>query len=133
MTRAPSACACPATRAVPSPSSISSTTLSWKPGYRASLDSGASTIELARLATVAQNTGEDWSNVKLTLSTSQPRQSPVGREAQPWLLSWTRPAPQDFAPAQYAAPPRRACLGAGRGDGQPQQGPARRYRQQHAG
>lgn len=79
----------------------------WKPGYRASLDSGASTIELARLATVAQNTGEDWSNVKLTLSTSQPRQSPVGREAQPWLLSWTRPAPQGYAAAQYApsAPP----------------------------
>lgn len=74
----------------------------WKPAYRASLDSSASTVELARLATVAQNTGEDWSNVKLTLSTSQPRRSPVGREVQPWLVSW-----QPFQPA-YAmagAPP----------------------------
>jgi uncharacterized protein (TIGR02231 family) len=78
----------------------------WKPGYRASLDSGTSMVELARLATVAQNTGEDWSNVKLTLSTSQPRQSPVGREAQPWLLTWNRPEPKG-AVMQYSpsAPP----------------------------
>jgi uncharacterized protein (TIGR02231 family) len=79
----------------------------WKPGYRASLDSAASSIELARLATVAQNTGEDWSNVKLTLSTGQPRQSPVGREAQPWLLSWKErqqepAAMKMFAPAAPA-------------------------------
>lgn len=81
----------------------------WKPGYRASLDSTASTVELARMATVAQSTGEDWSNVKLTLSTSQPRQSPVGREAQPWLLSWRAPQPmaayaQDAMKAAPAAP-----------------------------
>ena len=60
----------------------------WKPGYRAGLDAAASTVDLERLATIAQNTGEDWSNVRMTLSTSQPRHSPVGREPQPWLLSW---------------------------------------------
>jgi len=65
----------------------------WKPGYRAGLDSAASTVDLERLATIAQNTGEDWSNIKLTLSTSQPRQSPTGREPQPWLLSWQPPRP----------------------------------------
>lgn len=65
----------------------------WKPGYRAALDSAASTIALERLASIAQNTGEDWSNVKLTLSTSRPRLSPVGAEAQPWLLSWQAPHP----------------------------------------
>lgn len=78
----------------------------WKPGYRASLDSSASTVELARMATVAQSTGEDWSNVKLTLSTSQPRQSPVGREAQPWLLSWRPHQPAAYAQDMVkAAPP----------------------------
>jgi uncharacterized protein (TIGR02231 family) len=66
----------------------------WKPGYRASLDSGASTIALERLATIVQNTGEDWSNVKLTLSTNRPRLSPTGVEAQPWLLSWHAPQPK---------------------------------------
>jgi uncharacterized protein (TIGR02231 family) len=60
----------------------------WRPGYRAGLDSAASTIDLERLATIAQHTGEDWSNVRMTLSTAQPRQSPVGAQAQPWLLSW---------------------------------------------
>ena len=63
----------------------------WRSGYRVGLDSVASTIDLERLATIAQNTGEDWSNVKMTLSTAQPRQSPVGAQVQPWLLSW-RPA-----------------------------------------
>lgn len=60
----------------------------WKPGYRAGLDSNASTIDLERLATIVQSTGEDWSNVKMTLSTAQPRLSPSGAQAQPWLLSW---------------------------------------------
>lgn len=77
----------------------------WKPGYRASLDSSASTVELARMATVAQSTGEDWSNVKLTLSTSQPRQSPVGREAQPWLLSWRPHQPPAYAQDMIRAAP----------------------------
>jgi uncharacterized protein (TIGR02231 family) len=67
----------------------------WRSGYRAGLDSVASTIDLERLATIAQKTGEDWSNVKMTLSTAQPGQSPVGAQAQPWLLTWH--------PAQAAA------------------------------
>lgn len=63
----------------------------WKSGYRASLDSNASTVDLERQATIIQNTGEDWTNVKMTLSTAKPSQSPVGAQAQPWLLSWRAP------------------------------------------
>lgn len=66
----------------------------WKAGYRAGLDSTASTVELERLATIEQSTGEDWNNVKMTLSTGRPRSSPVGYEAQPWLLSWLPPRPK---------------------------------------
>jgi uncharacterized protein (TIGR02231 family) len=76
----------------------------WKPGYRAALDSAASTIDLERLATIVQNTGEDWSNVKLTLSTSRPRLSPAGTEARPWLLSWRAPQPQTLNYANAMAP-----------------------------
>lgn len=76
----------------------------WRSGYRAGLDSVASTIDLERLATIAQKTGEDWSNVKMTLSTAQPRQSPVGAQAQPWLLTW-RPAPAAAGGLAYAPPP----------------------------
>lgn len=74
----------------------------WKPGYRASLDSAASRVDLERLATISQSTGEDWSNVKLTLSTSQPRLSPTGREPQPWLLAYRPPQPPRPAPAPAA-------------------------------
>lgn len=80
----------------------------WKPGYRALLDSSASTVELERLATVSQKTGEDWSNVKLTLSTGQPRLSPQAPEPQPWLLAYRKPMPQQAyglaAPASAPAP-----------------------------
>lgn len=63
----------------------------WKPNYRAGLDSAASSVDLERLATISQQTGEDWSNVKLTLSTSEPRLSPVGVTPRPWLLNYRPP------------------------------------------
>ncbi len=78
----------------------------WKSGYRAGLDSNASTVDLERLATIAQNTGEDWSNVKMTLSSAQPRLSPVGVQAQPWLLSWHAAEPvHEKATMSYAPAP----------------------------
>jgi uncharacterized protein (TIGR02231 family) len=49
----------------------------WKPAYRASLDSASSRVELERLATVQQRTGEDWRGVTLRLSTGQPRSGQV--------------------------------------------------------
>ncbi|MCE3604657.1 mucoidy inhibitor MuiA family protein [Massilia sp. P8910] len=82
----------------------------WKPGYRASLDSAASRVDLERLATISQSTGEDWSNVKLTLSTSQPRLSPTGREPQPWLLGYRPPQAPDNTDS-YARAPAPAPMG----------------------
>lgn len=61
---------------------------SWRPTYRASLDSETSKVELERDAIISQQTGEDWRNVHLVLSTSQPRQATRGLEPRPWLLSW---------------------------------------------
>jgi uncharacterized protein (TIGR02231 family) len=59
----------------------------WKPSYRASLDSQASTVELERLASISQKTGEDWSRVKLRLSTGQPSLAAHAPEPGPWLLT----------------------------------------------
>jgi uncharacterized protein (TIGR02231 family) len=59
----------------------------WRPTYRANLDSAASQLELIRQGVVQQTTGEDWSAVKLKLSTGQPRLSPRGSEPRPWLVS----------------------------------------------
>ncbi len=60
----------------------------WRPAYRASLNSDTSKVELERHAIISQKTGEDWSNVRLTLSTSQPRLATSGVDPQPWLLSY---------------------------------------------
>lgn len=78
----------------------------WKPAYRAALDSNASTVALERLATISQKTGEDWSRVKLTLSTGQPTLSVYPPNPQPWLLNY-RP-PVERATLQYAPPPPAA-------------------------
>jgi uncharacterized protein (TIGR02231 family) len=59
----------------------------WRPAYRASLDSRTSKIELVRQGVVQQSTGEDWSGVKLRLSTGQPRLSPSGPDPRPWWVS----------------------------------------------
>jgi uncharacterized protein (TIGR02231 family) len=59
----------------------------WRPAYRASLDSAASKLELVRQGVVQQTTGEDWTGVKLRLSTGQPRLSPSGPDPRPWWVS----------------------------------------------
>lgn len=69
----------------------------WKPAYRAALDSASARLDLERLATVAQKTGEDWTNVRLTLSTTQPRLSPSAPEPQPWVLTWQPPLSAQMA------------------------------------
>jgi uncharacterized protein (TIGR02231 family) len=88
----------------------------WKPSYRAELDSAASTVALERLAEVSQKTGEDWSGVRVSLSTSRPRLSPLAPEPQPWLLSYQPPEEPrvmggmaaDFAAAPAAPAPLMA-------------------------
>lgn len=75
----------------------------WKPAYRASLDSNASTVELERMATISQKTGEDWSKVKLRLSTGQPNLSVLAPNPSSWLLTWQPPV--DRAAVFYRAAP----------------------------
>ncbi|WP_426167060.1 DUF4139 domain-containing protein [Pseudoduganella sp. R-34] len=65
----------------------------WKPAYRASLNSTTSTIELERMAVVAQKSGEDWSSVEMRLSTGQPRLSPQAPEPVPQRLTYYPPRP----------------------------------------
>src|SRR6266851_5595953 len=64
----------------------------WRPAYRAGLDSAGSKVLLERQGAISQLTGEDWTNVKLKLSTGQPRLSPQGTEPRPWKLSLSSPS-----------------------------------------
>ena len=45
----------------------------WQPLYDARLNTATEELELIQYGAVRQNTGEDWSDVKLTLSTAQPQ------------------------------------------------------------
>ena len=56
----------------------------WQPSYRATLDATKASVQLERLALVAQNSGEDWAGVQLTLSTGQPNRATQGRLPRPW-------------------------------------------------
>lgn len=81
----------------------------WTPVYRASLDTTAGTVALERQAEIAQATGEDWSNVRMSLSTSQPQRRLQGPLPDPWVLAPTPPAVMAPAPEvamakAYAAP-----------------------------
>lgn len=58
----------------------------WEPVYRALLDTDSGKVLLERHAQVAQTSGEDWSNVKLRLSTAQPRQATGITPPRPWTL-----------------------------------------------
>ena len=76
---------------------------SWSPSYRATLDSGGAQLRLERLALVAQDTGEDWSDAPLTHSTGQPLASAGAPLPRPWTVD-VRPSRPD-APTLAAAAP----------------------------
>ena len=48
------------------------TNVGWNWQYEARLDSQKKTVALVRQAQLQQGTGEDWSNIELTISTSRP-------------------------------------------------------------
>ena len=73
----------------------------WQPSYRATLQADRATVQLERLALVAQSSGEDWSNVQLALSTGQPGRSTQGRLPRPWTLE-VAPPPKPSLPATAA-------------------------------
>jgi len=70
---------------------------SWGPSYRARLDTRTAQLQLERLALVTQSTGEDWSGVRLTLSTGQPLAATQGPLPRPWTLDVPPPEPAPMA------------------------------------
>lgn len=63
----------------------------WSPLYDLRLKDAF--LEVTYLAQVTQNTGEDWNNVALTLSTAQPSLSLTIPEMDAWYISQRYPAP----------------------------------------
>ena len=64
----------------------------WKPVYDADLETESGKVQLKSLAQITQRTGEDWNNVKVTLSTLRPSASSQLPPLNPWII--------DFMPEQ---------------------------------
>jgi len=60
---------------------------SWHPTYDARVDSTAKKVTLRYYGAVTQTTGEDWSDVKVTLSTARPHIGGNAPELYPWHLN----------------------------------------------
>ncbi|WP_298608079.1 mucoidy inhibitor MuiA family protein [uncultured Thiothrix sp.] len=59
----------------------------WSPVYEAELDSSTGKLQFKTQAAIQQNTGEDWSNVKVNLSTLRPTASASLPELNSWVIS----------------------------------------------
>ena len=82
---------------------------SWQPSYRATLDSAKRQVRIERQAQVAQNTGEDWGDVQITLSTGQPDAATQGPLPSPWRVDLMQERPVMAERAMVAAAPAPAA------------------------
>lgn len=84
---------------------------SWQPLYDLRVDTHRGVLQLDYLAQVTQSTGEDWTDVALTLSTAKPGLGTLPPKLNPWYIDVPAPPP----PPVMAAPmmQRKAIISAG--------------------
>lgn len=63
----------------------------WKPSYKAELNSQTGQLTLTRMAMISQKTGEDWDSVQLNLSTNSPKAVLENIAPEPWLVNYDEP------------------------------------------
>lgn len=68
---------------------------SWTPSYDARVMSGDKSVSLSYYGVVRQNTGEDWKEIALTLSTARPSLGGAAPQLNPWTLDVFVPRQQD--------------------------------------
>lgn len=66
---------------------------SWTPLYDLRVNTTDNQINLNYLAEVNQNTGEDWTNIALTLSTAKPGLGTLPPKLDPWYIDVFHPIP----------------------------------------
>lgn len=79
----------------------------WTPSYDARLRPADRSVDLGYFGVIRQNTGEDWNNVKLTLSTARPALGGGAPKLNPWIIDVAAPPPPMPAPVAAAAPAMR--------------------------
>lgn len=80
----------------------------WEPAYDVRLAADAKTAELTFRALVRQQTGEDWKDVDLTLSTARPASGGAPPELTPWQIAFFRPQPPMPSPRMMSLAPAPA-------------------------
>jgi uncharacterized protein (TIGR02231 family) len=82
----------------------------WSPIYDARLDSGARdrkpALELVRRAEIVQNSGEDWRDVDLAVSTVRTAKGGTAPDLRPLIVRYPQPRPAEPALAATPAAPR---------------------------
>jgi uncharacterized protein (TIGR02231 family) len=66
---------------------------SWQPLYDLRVQTERKNLQLSYLAEITQNTGEDWHNVSLILSTAKPGLGSIPPKLDPWYLDIISPEP----------------------------------------
>ncbi len=63
----------------------------WVPTYDIRVKNISSPMEIIHKANISQQSGEDWKDVKLILSTGNPREKGTKPDLQPWMLAYYTP------------------------------------------
>lgn len=63
----------------------------WKPAYHLHANTNNKKITLSYFGEIDQNTGEDWENVSLELSTGQPTRGTQPPKLSPWVVDISKP------------------------------------------
>ncbi|MBR1777149.1 MAG: mucoidy inhibitor MuiA family protein [Alphaproteobacteria bacterium] len=82
---------------------------SWQPLYEARLNSADQTVNIVQYGNITQKTGEDWTNVSLTLSTAQPSVTMQPPVLQPIWLNLRNKEPVMQYKGVRASPPMMAA------------------------
>ncbi|HLP55568.1 MAG TPA: mucoidy inhibitor MuiA family protein [Fluviicola sp.] len=75
---------------------------SWKPYYDMRSNGVGQPVLLEAKGLVTQNTGEDWKNINLVLSTNDPYDNTLEPTLDPWYLNYYTPAPRKPVAARVA-------------------------------
>ncbi len=65
----------------------------WEPVYKVDVPLDLSRLDMTMFARIRQKTGEDWQNVKLSVSNAMPLKGATLPDPQPWRVGVLKPAP----------------------------------------
>lgn len=87
----------------------------WTPSYDIRANTTDKQVTLASYGSVTQNTGEDWADVRLSLSTAQPQVGGREPELNPWFVNVFKPMPVEpsFAYESTRAKQARPAMASG--------------------